>query len=1170
MAADHPFAGEPGLILYRSNRIEALLDCLTAELRAVPPSPLAAECIVVQSRGMATWLNQRLADSFGVWANPDFPRPRHFIERILRAVLGPDEAAGLSLGRSRELLTLAIFDLLPDLLTREEFAPLHRYLYGADDWKTLQLAERIAYVFDQYAVYRPEMVMAWEDAADPARPAGEGVGAGPAGRPTGENRWQPLLWRQLSARLGSPVRPLRAAWERLRAGTAAAPELLPGRIFLFAFTTLPPLYLSLLNQAARLVPSHLLLFSPARGYWADIYSPQAVNRLLLRYEREQVRPEDLHLAGGHPLLASLGTVGREFQDLLEEHAAYRQPPGGECFVSPPGTAESLLARLQADILELRQPAGETPAADCREEEDPAGAVEPQAAPAIVIHSCHSPLREVEILQDQVLALLDRGECRPRDIVVMVPDIETYAPLIEAVFSRPAGDRRQIPFRIADRRLSREAPLLDALLALFELARGRLPASQVLDFLAREPVRRGLNLGADQASRIAQWVSHCQIRWGIDEEHRRSHGQPPDRQNTWRFGLDRLILGYAMPGRDQRLFADLHPYDDIEGQDGQVAGILLGFCEAIFTLATEIKTPRLPAQWAELVQRTLAAFFAAEPQAGPGEDWQRQTLREALAALVRDSDQVRVERPLELPAFLRLLRGRLDEAGAAAGFLEGGLTFCTMLPMRTIPFAVVCLLGMNDGAYPRQENPAGFDLLAADPRPGDRSRRQDDRYLFLESLLAARRRLYISYVGRSIKDNSVLPPSVLVDELLDCLAAMTGQEDTAPDLSPEQGQLARRRYVVEHPLQPFSPRYFVDPAGPLFTYAEEYAPSLAAAIAAQPRPAGPGEPVAEPAAVDLGTGPDLAELHRFFRNPAAWYARRRLGLVMPQPEEVPPDREPVFIAGLDKHRIAMKLLQNPGDLRAPGVERLLRARGELPLAGSAQPALAEIIAEVEPVAAFLATAPTGKALPPLSLDLDLGGGLRLGGELQDRAEFGLLRFTASRCPPHFFLNAWLDHLALCAQGPADQDRQCLMVGRGADGPAEIRIFRELEREEALVRLRELVELWLRGSREPLPPFRESSHAFVQKMLFGRAADLADREDQARQAALLAYHGGGYNRWPPPDGTDPYVQALFHPAEPEGDWYQKASVGPGGVTWEDFTAVACRVYEPLLQALEKAAL
>ena len=1133
---------ERRLILYRSNRIEALLDCLVEELASPLANPLAPECIVVQSRGMATWLGLRLAERFGVWANPDFPHPRHFMERLLQATLGDSFAAF-----NREALALALLELLPRLPATGEFAPLNRYLAGGDDWKCLQLAEKIAYLFDQYAVYRPEMVLAWEEERACPTARTESV--------LGDNRWQPLLWRQLSRQFGSPVQPVREALARLREGRLLKPELLPQRVMLFGITTLPPLYLALFNEAAGIVPVYLLLFSPAREYWADIFAPAALQQRLLRHNQAAaaVGPggeEDLHLSGGHPLLASLGTVGREFQDILEEQTEYQQGPHGDRFSEEPridGRPPTLLGRLQDDILGLRPPTT-------------AAAPPAVADRSIVIHSCHSPLREVEVLRDQLLSVLDAGEFSPHDIVVMVPDIETYAPLIEAVFNRPAGDNLRIPYRIADRPMSREAELFDALLRLFELVGGRLGVSQVLDFLACEPVRRGQGLDDGQLRRIEQWLRQCRVRWGIDEEHRRQHDQPADRGNTWRFGLDRLLLGYAVSGQEQHLFAGLLPYDDIEGQDSVTAGLLLAFCERLFKLARRVTSPHTLDQWVALVRQALVDFFGPE-QGGSADEWQRQEIGVVLASLVEEGKAAGLARPIELPAFLRLLRTRLDESGGSHGFLDGGLTFCTMLPMRTIPFPMVCLLGMSDGAFPRREGVIGFDLMAADPKPGDRSRRREDRYLFLESLLAARRRLYISYVGRSIRDNRELPPSVLVDELLDCLAAMIFPPGAGDDPRDERQKVVAR-FVVQHPLQPFSPRYFQDQSGPLFTYAAEYLPEPSSPATDDPAGA---EPPGQPAAVAL------AELHAFFRNPAAWHARRTLGLSLPGREEAAVDREPLFIERLERYRIGRQLLQSPGLILSgagaaaklgpdSSLLEIMRAAGALPPGGAAGVTLVEIIREVAPVAAFLATNPGGRPLPPLALDLELPAGIRLVGELGQRAQSALLRSTPGKTSPAFFLAGWLDHLALCGQAPADQAPQTIMVGRGDHNLADIRVLRALDPVAAREFLQDLLELFQRGQGQPLPFFRRSSYELASKLFAGGKTPTAAVLVKARQAAHNTFYGTGYEHGAPPEVADPYVEMIFASRHPPV-FDETAELLP------DFEAVAQRVYQPMLRYLEK---
>ena len=367
---------------------------------------------------------------------------------------------------------------------------------------------------------------------------------------------------------------------------------------------------------------------------------------------------------------------------------------------------------------------------------------------------------------------------------MTPDIETYAPYIEAVFGT---SEPRIPFNISDRSAEHESTLAATFMALLELAGSRYDANRVLAILDEPSVQRRFGLAEGDLDTINGWVRESQIRWGIDGAHRASFGLPATHEHTWRFGLDRLLLGYALPAGNERLFAGVLPYDEIEGSGGEVLGRFQSFAEAAIALDAQLAPTRSIAQWAELLHGMLARFFE------PTEDreYELEAVRSAITALQTETRAARYTGAVPLAVIKSALRERLEVPGRA--FLSGGVTFCAMVPMRSLPFEVVCMIGMNDGAFPRMRRPFGFDLMADDFRKGDRSRRDDDRYLFLESMLSARRCLYVSYTGRHIRDDSVIPPSVLVSELLDHIAQGL-----------DAGIDVREHLVTVHPLQAFSP------------------------------------------------------------------------------------------------------------------------------------------------------------------------------------------------------------------------------------------------------------------------------------------------------------------------------------------------------------------------------
>ncbi|MGB5063168.1 MAG: exodeoxyribonuclease V subunit gamma, partial [Candidatus Competibacter sp.] len=607
-----------------------------------------------------------------------------------------------------------------------------------------------------------------------------------------------------------------------------------------------------------------------------------------------------YLTVGNPLLASLGKQGRDFIDLLQVYPRTEW----DGFVEPDG--ETLLQRLQADILHLRERGGE---------ECPPLPLRPDDR-SLQIHACHGPMREVEVLHDQLLALFAaRRDLKPSDVIVMAPDIAVYGPLIEAVFDGAPRERR-IPFSVADQGAPVENPLVEVFFELLDLGGGRYDAAQVLGLLEPPAVRRRFGLTEDDLDRIRRWVRGAGIRWGIDAGIKSTWDLPVTAEHTWRAGLDRLLLGYALPGNGRELYGGILPYDEVEGGEARALGCLQSFTEALFGLDARLRERRPLAAWVEVLRGVLEQFF--EPR--DREENELQLIRAALETLRGNAELAEFDEPVLLSVVKSALRGQLNTAESGAGrFLGGGVTCCAMVPMRSIPFPVVCLLGMNDDAYPRPHRPVGFDLLATRFRRGDRSRRQDDRYLFLETLLSARACFYLSYVGQNIRDNSALPPSVLIGELLDVVDR--GFYDIG-------GDRASARLLTRHPLQPFSRRYFSGDAR-LFSYAREWVEAS--------RRAGRGEQVATALLAGILPEPEpalrtvnLEGLIRFFKNPARWLLRERLGIRVKEGEEALETREPFVLDGLENYQLlgqALELYRE--DRPAAAIEAVLRAGGALP-------------------------------------------------------------------------------------------------------------------------------------------------------------------------------------------------------------------------------------------------
>ncbi len=1070
------------LRVHHSNRVEQLLERLDALLAEVPEDPFAPEMVAVQNPGMGRWLAQQLALRGGIAANLEFPLPAALAWRLLRLWF-PDLPE--SQGMGKEAILWHTLALLPGQLGDPAFSELARYLHDdPDGLRRYQLGRRIADLFDQYLVYRPDWVLGWE-----------------AGR---DGHWQARLWRAI--REACPQPHWAGVVQRLftQATDGAAPEgALPPRLSLFGLTALSPSYLGVLQAVALHTEVHVFLLNPCQEYWADILDEKGQARRRARsglVGRGADAGSLLDL--GNPLLASLGHAGQELLDQLLDAGSLDE----DAFVDP-GDA-TLLRRLQADILKLR---------DSRNPDPRQRVMLGTEDRSVQVHVCHSPMREVQVLHDQLLRLFEElRDLQPRDIVVMAPDIDRYAPMIAAVFaSADAG--LEIPWAIADRRLRMGLPVLEALGALLDLPASRLEASGVLGLLEVPALQRRFGLDLAGVERIRAWARESGVRWGSDAAMRLSLGLPAEPANTWDFGLDRLFLGYALPpGTD--LFHGVAPYADVEGSSAADLGALAELLDRLSRWRQRLQRQRTASGWRRLIFDLIEDFFDPDEEEAEG----LQYVRTSLEALERQAVAAAFNESLSLAVVRDQLLATLDSPRGSRHFLTGRVTFCSLVPMRSIPFRVVCLLGLNAEDFPRHRRPLGFDLIAQEPRRGDRSRRQDDRYLFLEALLSARDRLYLSYVGHDIRDNSLKVPSAPLGELIEYLERSFVLPN---DASPAQ------HLTLAHPLQPFSTRYFDGSDPRLFSYSRGW---LAAARVDPWTEKGADAFALAPLPPPVESAKDrveLADLIRFLCNPAAHFLRNRLGLRLPEEPEALADTEPFDLAGLERHGLRQRLLA----LAASGEDQqgiLARLRGEGTLPHGA---FGGIWVEDNRAAAeaFLArwAELRGDPRDPLDVDLSLGG-LWLGGQLRDLGSRRLVRARFARLKAKDQLRLWVHHLVLNTLAPAGLP---LFSTHLAD-PAEVHL-RPVDGAAAV--LADLLHLYREGLDCPLPFFPETSLHWLRN---------------GPDASFWTTWRGNPHNPNPADQDDPWVRIAFR------------GVDPFDATFE---ALAQRIYGPLLAAVESPA-
>ncbi len=1108
------------LEVHRAEATGALVRALGDLLRIPLPDPFTQEVVAVPARGVERWLTQRLSTVLGAGAATDgicsgviFPSPARLVDEALA------DATGIRAGTDPWARPLwPLLDVVDVSLGEPWCRVLAQHLgHGGDShrlgrrWAT---AAHLTELYRSYASARPQVLRDWAAGRD-----SDGHGPLPD-----DLRWQAELWRRLRARLGpSPA-------ERLADSCAALvddPGLsgLPERISLFGPTRLHTDQLAVLSALAEHRDVHLWLPHPSPAMWAALEGAAATRR----------RDDPTATVPRHPLLRSLARDVRELQLRLpphrdthhpgthhpgthhpgREHAGTHQAgtPRGGTWLGDRHRPTTLLGRLQADLRDDRLPVPAAP-------DSLAG-----SDTSLQVHACHGPARQVEVLREVLLRLFeDDATLEPRDVLVMCPDVETFAPLVSAAFGLGAGlphPGHALRVRLADRSLRQTNPLLDTLAGLLRLAGSRVTASQVLDLAASPAVRRRFGFDDDDLERVRDWVARSGVRWGIDAPSRAPYGMADVPQNTWRTGLDRVLLGVTT-AEDEPVWLGLSlPLDDVDSSDIDLAGRLAELLDRLEDVLAALSGEHPVRHWLATLTRALDLLTATSD----ADAWQLAQARSELAEAGEGATTT-----VRLADVRAMLADRLRGRPTRTNFRTGNLTVCAMVPMRSVPHRVVVLLGLDDGVFPRTTGIDGDDVLARDPCVGERDVRSEDRQLFLDAVLAAGERLVVLHTGADPVSGATRPPAVPVGELLDVLEAM------APG--------SRSQVVVRHPLQPYDVRDFQ--GGTPFSFDPVHL--AGARRGALPRQA-PAAPQRLPA---LGGPVALDDLVAFVEHPVRAYLRQRLRISLPGEDDEVDDALSATLDGLQEWAVGERMLEaalhglDPGDSR-----RREWLRGTLPPGPLGRRVLDKVQDRVAPLVE------AGRPLlaaPPRTVDirLDLDGRV-LSGTVGGVRGGVAARVAYATLSPRHRAAAWVRSLVLAAAGEGDR---AVTVGRYG---RRSRTSTIVAPEDPRGALRSVLGLYDRGMCEPLPLAVKTSAGYAASRLGGNTVE------QALESAGREWrndHGG--------EQDDKHHRQVWGDAAPLTALLATAPDDderlPGELT--RFGALACRFWAPVLQAEDVA--
>ena len=811
-----------GFFVYQSRDLRLLFKKSFQVSKSLETSdPLEKKFIVMPSDGMARWYSLETArnENLGICANIESLSPDNYLKRFaeMHLDIGHAESAW-----DKNSLRWVIFEIFGIDVKGAEFKKIRNY-FGSDSTRRYLLAGKITDLYDQYFIYRPEMIRSWKKGVTVKRDSDE--------------KWQMELFRKVSQKIDADDRV--DIYEKFieKCKDPSVREKLKGKsALLFGISSMSRYHLDLFHALSEVMRVDLFFLSPSDEYWTYV-----------RKKKNDDDPED------NRFLSDLGKSGRVFMDMLYSIDAVQPETLSEDEKIP----ETDLEKIKRDINEVSE--------DSHYDRKSDGSV--------VINGCWGKMREVEVLKDQLLEAFDKDrDLKPSDILVMTPDIQGYAPYIRAVFDKKEGETA-IPYSIGDVSVSKEGEVIPVFLKMLHLIGTVFKKSEVFSIFEKEAVHRKFRVEKSDLETVKTAVEQSGIRWGVDRRSRENMGFPPYEQNSWRFGIDRMILGYAMKGEGKKIFSGVMPYDEIEGASAVSIARFITFTEQLFKAVETFSMERPVYDWASRLNELVDEMFEVSPENSN----EIRYLRMSFDRLRKSADLSEFKEAVSWKIVLNFLEEFLTGGSYGRGFINGNVTFCSMRPMRAIPFKVVCMIGMNDDVFPGQQVKDLFDLISKYPRPEDRNNAESNRYFFLESLISAHKRLIVSYNAKSVRDSSdnlMSSPVKLLKDYLD--EKKSGFKE------------------VVQPLQPFSAKYFEEKEG-LFTYSSANF-SIAQGLAGNLRKSSEIQTLE----TDHETDIEFEDLIGFFMNPARSFFRKRLGVTFPYIQEKVDDSELFSINALDAY------------------------------------------------------------------------------------------------------------------------------------------------------------------------------------------------------------------------------------------------------------------------------
>ena len=1061
-----------GFNVYFSNRTENLIDEL-ALLISRRKSPFENLQIAVQSRGMERYLSLELANRTGIAANLSFPFPSHVWNNLLSILSERNDNRILHFPYNINELRRGIYTILSETVQKD--SPwLKNYLRNKDEnvvkLKKFQLSQKIAGLYDRYAVQRPDMLRKWllEDFSSEDE----------------DEIWQRNLYNELLGRnfISDPLQRIKDL--NNAAGQKAMEDIIPRRLFFFGISNMPLLYREILEILSGICSIYIFNLSPDADF--------------AKKENKKILPG---------LRDYLGADSSEYFEYLSNLQLNKNNNAEAASHGDSGEKNNLLYILQQSVSQGRNNKNHS-----YEEDDF----------SVTVHSCHSPFREVEVLRNFLIGRLNEDKnLKASDIIVMMKDVDRYAPFIHSIFGFGA-DGYNFEYSISDRHPSSDFDVWDLLNQFIEILPGKFTSREMISLSENVLIKKHFNFTDDDISLFRELIEGAGIRWGYDGEEKKEYGLSPVETNTWRMGFDRLLLGYLMPGNSRELYQNILPVEALNSGTFENFGKFIDFIETSRNYRKAFSASRTFSEWKSIIQDFFKDMAGIPPD--------RLDFIKNL-----DSGDISVNNKTEM-FNIDIVSGEINnsfsEKRFAYDFLSGGITFCSLTPMRSVPKKLIAVLGLDESSFPSADTNPSFDLIQKHPVRTDITRKNDDKRLFLEIILSAGEYLFLSYTGKDISNNREIRPSSVITQVLSEIKNTLIEKNDF------------RKIVFNHHLFQFHPDYFLKTAKSVYSSYSKNEYNKARSLLSDPED--------EYSFLPLDYCRNHEEVHelsvpkfiRYFVNPSEYYLKQMS--IYPESEQTLLEEDEVFFpTSLENYNTMQEILKiylSGGNTEESfaNLHNILQGSGFIPHENAGKAYLNLKYSEMSEYLTFIKKMIKPSERLPVSLNIKLEKlNLILNANFQMH-ENELIFFRPASVKPKDLLSAWIYHLILSCPGEKEVRTSLIGLNKG-----KIEHMRFLPVSGSKNILRMLEKLYFEGLSRPLPFFLNTSHAYAAKYI---SAD----------DGLKAISEAG-NKW---NG----IPVRNIPGEKDNESINKCFDKASLPDIEGFTGMALEIFKPLIEHIE----